>query len=135
MVSLPLFRSRNLPQTSRPPVPGALVKEREAFLHLALVGMTLIGPEEEGLGSVSEELGVSINSLKHIGKHLDEFQELDPTVNLRKLVKIGQDVAKTGTQTGTRTWEKIVDVGGSSVLVRAVKNYAGGLRSVYIVGR
>lgn len=55
MVSLPLFRSRNLPQTARASVPGVLVKEREAFLHLALVGMTLTVTALLGYMALREE--------------------------------------------------------------------------------
>ena len=55
MVSLPLFRSRRLPQAASAPVPGLLVKEREAFLHLALVGMALTVTALLGYMAVREE--------------------------------------------------------------------------------
>lgn len=55
MVSLPHFRSRKLPQAASAPVPGLLVKEREAFLHLALVGMTLTVTALLGYMALREE--------------------------------------------------------------------------------
>jgi len=99
-------------------------------LALGIAGLSA-GGEGEELGALSEELGESINALKHIAKHLREFREFEPTISLREVIQLGQDVAKTGIQTGPRTFEKSVSVGGESVRLKAVLNYAGRLRSVY----
>jgi RHS repeat-associated protein len=84
------------------------------------------------LGPLSEELGVSIRNLKHITQHVHEFAALDSSLGLKEVVSIGQDVAKTGTQVGTRAWEKTIQIGQETVTVRAYNNTNGVLRSVYI---
>ncbi len=69
----------------------------------------------------------------HPPKHVGEFQKLDGAIGLGEVIQIGRDVVKTGLQTGTRSFEKVISVGGVTVRVRAVLNYAGRLRSVYVV--
>ncbi|MGH9396162.1 MAG: hypothetical protein ACRD18_04855 [Terriglobia bacterium] len=81
----------------------------------------------------SRELGESVNTLKHVAKHLPEFKKLDPTADLRQIITLGQGIVRSGIQTGPRTFEDTLSVGGSMVRVRAVLNYTGRLRSVYIV--
>jgi hypothetical protein len=50
---------------------------------------------------------------------LDEFKALDPNFTVKDQAKLGYEVIKTGTQTGSRVWEKTVEVGGQSVNVRS----------------
>jgi hypothetical protein len=63
---------------------------------------------------------------------LSEFTALDPSINLKAVVEIGQDVTKTGTQVGTRAFEKTIQIGQETVTVRAYNNTNGVLRTVYI---
>jgi RHS repeat-associated protein len=73
------------------------------------------------------------NSLKHLVNqgHLAEFQALDSSLTLNNVVDMGINVAETGTQIGTKTFVKIVTIGGQEVEVKAVLNSNNGLRSVY----
>jgi hypothetical protein len=43
-----------------------------------------------------------------------------------------EEVLERGIQVGTRAWEKTMEIGGKNVVVRAYKNYAGKLVSVFI---
>ncbi len=76
---------------------------------------------------------LSNNSLKHIVKHLDEFQKLDPSMTMNKLVDIGTDVVQTGSQIGGSAFTKTVQIGGHQVMVRAVVNNNHALRSIHIL--
>ncbi|MGH9967448.1 MAG: hypothetical protein ACREBG_06395 [Pyrinomonadaceae bacterium] len=82
-------------------------------------------------------IGVSKGNLKHIGKHLDSFRRLDPSMTVDKLVELGHQIAGRaenliGSPGGRKVFEEVVNVGGKEVKVRAVLNPAGGLRSVHI---
>lgn len=45
---------------------------------------------------------------------------------------MGQDVLENGVQVGAREWEKTVEIGGQSVILRAVRNSVGKLRTVFV---
>jgi hypothetical protein len=75
---------------------------------------------------------LSVNSIKHLAAHLDEFQALDPALTVGDQAKIGYDIIKTGTQVGARVYEGTATIGGQTVTVRAVVGGTGQLRSVYI---
>ncbi len=92
-----------------------------------------LAPDAVDLSQLKQETGLSINSLKHIAKHLDEFKKLDSSITLKDIAKIGEDVKATGRQLGPKAWEKSVTIGNTTVTVRAVNNEIGSLRSVFIV--
>lgn len=93
-------------------------------------------PSQGGINSSSPG-DVSKRNLKHISKHLPEFQKLDSSMTIEKVVDLGQKIASkagnlVGTPGGRKVFEEVVDVGGRQVKVRAVLNQNGGLRSVHI---
>jgi len=95
---------------------------------------TALAPAAEGLPLLRQVSQVlSNNSLKHIAKHLDEFQKLDSSITMNKLVDIGTNVAQTGSQVAGNAFAKTVKVGGREVTVRAVLNSNNALRSVHIL--
>lgn len=98
-------------------------------------------------GAVAKETGavvapvlvrVSLGNLKHIGKHLKEFREIDPSITLEKVVEIGQKIVSKGANASSRlsnaTFQETVTIGGRQVLVKDVLNSEGGIRSIYPVG-
>jgi hypothetical protein len=78
---------------------------------------------------------ISNNTIKHITNrgHLAEFQRLDPSLTLNDVIKIGHDVAETGTQEGVRQFVKTMQIGQQEVTVRAILNSNNALRSVFLV--
>ncbi|MFD1584227.1 RHS repeat-associated core domain-containing protein [Microbulbifer halophilus] len=83
-------------------------------------------------------IGISKKGLKHLKKHLKDFQKLDSNFTLKDQIKIGKKIAGNpanliNVRNGSRGFEAVVNVGGNSVQVRAVLNAAGNLRSVYPV--
>jgi len=79
---------------------------------------------------------VSSRNLKHILKHLVDFQALDYTISLEDIVRLGRQIASRpenmiGTSGGRKTFEEIVTIGSEQVRVRVVLNPSGGLRSVH----
>jgi RHS repeat-associated protein len=78
---------------------------------------------------------VSKRNLKHIAKHLAEFQQIDPTITLEQVVEIGQQIAAKGTVSAARASNpvitEVVQVGGRQVIVKVVLNSEGGIRSIY----
>ena len=79
---------------------------------------------------------ISSRNLKHIQKHLADFQVLDHTLSLKDIVRVGQQSAsrpenRIGTPGGRKTFEEIVTIGSQQVRIRVVLNPAGGLRSVH----
>ncbi len=96
--------------------------------------VTELAPAAEGLPLLRQVSKVlSNNSLKHIAKHLDEFQKLDPFLTMNNIVDIGTDVAQTGSQVAGNAFVKTVQIGGKEVTVRAVLNSNNALRSVHIL--
>ncbi|WP_221192052.1 hypothetical protein [Microbulbifer rhizosphaerae] len=83
-------------------------------------------------------IGISKKGLKHLKKHLKDFQKLDSNFTLKDQIKLGKKIAGNpanlvNVRNGSRGFEAVVNVGGNSVQVRAVLNAAGNLRSVYPV--
>jgi hypothetical protein len=81
--------------------------------------------------------GLSKKSLKHINKHLKEFQKLNSKIDLNDVVNLGHKISTNsknliGTPGGRQVFEEVVNLGGKSTRVRAVLNTAGKLRSVNI---
>ncbi len=83
------------------------------------------------------KLGVSAKGLKHIAKHLSQFQALNPRATLGGIVRLGQRIASNsnnliGTPGGRQVFQQSVNIGGNQVPVRVVLNPNGGLRSIHI---
>jgi hypothetical protein len=99
----------------------------------AAAAITELAPAAEGLPMLRQVAEVlSNNSLKHIAKHLEEFQALDPSMTMDKIIAIGTEVAQTGSQVAGNAFTKTVQIGGQEVTVRAVLNSNNALRSVHI---
>ena len=95
------------------------------------MGELPVGPGEiTSLARLAEELLLSRNNVKHILKHLPEFQALDPNLTVKEVVEIGRNVVATGTKVRTSTWVKSVVIGGKEVVVRAAVNANNMLRTV-----
>ncbi len=80
---------------------------------------------------------LSKNNLRHISKHLSEFQKYDPNMTLRNLVDLGHKIISNtnnliATPGGREVFEETVEIGSKSLIVRAVLNTAGKLNSVQI---
>jgi len=88
--------------------------------------------EEGELAPLAQKLGVSVGNLKHISAHWGEFQELAPEITLEDVVEIGKDVRQFGTQVSPNAWEEAVKIGGNDVVVKAVVNPDGNLRTVFV---
>ena len=79
---------------------------------------------------------VSSRNLKHMLKHLADFQALDHALSLEDIVRLGQQIASRpeniiGTPGGRKTFEEMVIMGSQQIRVRVVLNPSGGLRSVH----
>ncbi|MFB2920382.1 hypothetical protein [Aerosakkonema funiforme] len=80
---------------------------------------------------------MSQRNLKHISKHLSDFQQYDPNLSLDDIVKLGLEIASRrenliATPGGRQVFEQNVMIGNQQVIVRAVLNQIGNLRSVHI---
>ena len=80
---------------------------------------------------------LSSRNLKHIQKHLADFQKLNPSLALEDVVSLGQHIASRpenllGTPGGRKVFEEVVAIGDQQVRVRVVLNPSGVLRSVHI---
>ena len=87
-----------------------------------------------------ENENVSNKNLKHISKHLPDFQEYESSITLDDVAQLGIEVASRpenliGTPSGRQVFEQNVMLGGQEVRVRAVLNSIGSLRSVHIRNR
>ncbi|HEX2211914.1 MAG TPA: RHS repeat-associated core domain-containing protein, partial [Mycobacterium sp.] len=107
--------------------PGAVQQGTQVIANLA-------GPP--GSSPVAD-IPVSAGNLKHISKHLGEFQKIDSKMTLDGVVKLGKSIAGNadnliGTPGGRKVYEAVVKVGDQELRVRAVLNPEGGLRSVNI---
>ncbi|MDX1920249.1 MAG: Hint domain-containing protein [Candidatus Caenarcaniphilales bacterium] len=88
-------------------------------------------------GNTANEIILSNKNLKHISRHLPEFQELDSTFTIDDLVNLGKQVASNpknlvNTQGGNRAFDQTVKIGNQQVTVRSVLNSQNGLRTVHI---
>ena len=116
-----------------PPPPQWLLPSNQTMMVLGMVSGFPEADAASDLSLLSRDLDVSIRNLKHISAHLGEFKALDPSLNLKDVAEMGKDaIGPNGTQVGPRVWEKEATIGGKSVTIRAVKTYAGKLRTVYI---
>ncbi|WP_220814068.1 RHS repeat-associated core domain-containing protein [Pseudomonas paralcaligenes] len=82
--------------------------------------------------------GISNKNLKHTGKHLPQFQQLDPAFTLQNQVNLGQRIASNpsnfvGASGGRSAYQTNATIGGKSVPVRVVVNSSNNIRTVYIV--
>ncbi|MGK7893198.1 MAG: hypothetical protein AB4372_06090 [Xenococcus sp. (in: cyanobacteria)] len=80
---------------------------------------------------------ISNKNLKHIRKHLSEFQKYDSTITINDVIKLGENIAQNtenliSTPSGKQVFEKDVTLGEQMVRVRVVRNPLGNLRSVHI---
>lgn len=107
-----------------------------------LSGMALMLAEWSLVGRVfghsGKLFGLSNKGLKHLGKHLGDFQKLDPGFTLNSQIDLGMQIASNtrnfvNNVNGSLGYEAMVMIGNSLVRVRAVVNASGNLRSVYIV--
>jgi RHS repeat-associated protein len=96
----------------------------------------VIAPAGESLAS-SILSGISKTNLKHIAKHLSEFQRLDSSMTLEKVVELGKNILSKGVNTSSRlsnaTFEESVMIGGQQVTVKVVLNSEGAIRSIHLV--
>ncbi|MBL8233526.1 MAG: RHS repeat-associated core domain-containing protein, partial [Bryobacterales bacterium] len=78
---------------------------------------------------------VSNNTFKHLVNrgHVADFQKLDPTLTVDGVIKIGIEVAETGSQVAGNAFVKAVQVGGKEVTVRSVLNSNNAIRTVHIL--
>ena len=75
--------------------------------------------------------------VKHIRKHLGEFQSLDPSYTRDDLVNLGQRISQQWnlierTKDNVRTYQQLIDFSGKLLKVRTIVNRAGNLRSVQL---
>jgi hypothetical protein len=80
---------------------------------------------------------VSNRNLKHIKKHLPEFQKYDPNFTLNDLIKLGQAISQNSlnfisTSGGRQIFEKTVKMEEHYIKVRVVLNPLGNIRSIHI---
>ncbi|WP_179957524.1 RHS repeat-associated core domain-containing protein [Exilibacterium tricleocarpae] len=123
------------------------------FIAAGLIGGDILlgGPTGEGIAPAAIILGareavkqtskkaaikLSKNGLKHLKKHLKDFQKLDPNFNLRDQIRLGRKIASNpenlvNTKNGSQAFQAVVNVGGNSITVRSVVNSSGNLRSVF----
>ncbi len=82
--------------------------------------------------------GISNKNLKHTGKHLPQFQRLDPAFTLQNQVNLGQRIASNpsnfvGASGGRSAYQANATIGGKVVSVKVVVNSSNNIRTVYIV--
>jgi hypothetical protein len=80
---------------------------------------------------------LSQSNLKHIRKHLPEFQRYDANLTLENIVQLGEEIAShpenlISNPGGRQVFEQDVVLGGQQVRVRCVLNPLGNLRSIHI---
>jgi RHS repeat-associated protein len=121
----------------------AHIKEAARDMALNAVGGAVLGPLFSRAFPVLQSLpllrqvqqAVSNRNLRHIVTrgHLAEFRQLDSTMRLNDVSKLGIRVAEEGVQVGRNAFIKTVEIGGRPVRVKAVLNEQNGLRSVYVL--
>lgn len=77
----------------------------------------------------------SNSTVKHLVNrgHIAEFQKLDPALNVDGVIKLGIEVAETGSQVSGSAFVKTMQIGGKEVTVRSVLNSNNAIRSVHIL--
>ena len=80
---------------------------------------------------------ISKRNLKHIRKHLPEFQKYDSTITINDVILLGENIAQNpenliNIPSGRQVFEKDIIIGEQLVRVRVVRNPLGNLRSVHI---
>ena len=80
---------------------------------------------------------ISKKNLKHINKHLAEFQKYDSSLNLEDLIMLGENIFQNSENlisipSDRKVFEKNVKIGTKTVIVRVILNCFGILRSVHI---
>lgn len=80
---------------------------------------------------------ISQRNLKHIRKHLSEFQKYDLTITINDVILLGEKIAQNpenliSTPSGRQVFEQDVIIGEQLLRVRVVLNPLGNLRSVHI---
>ena len=81
--------------------------------------------------------GLSNRNKKHLKKHLDEFQQLDPKITEESLRELGANIVKPENLTSSLDaeqlhFDKVIDINGTPTKVRAVLNRERKLRSIQI---
>jgi hypothetical protein len=82
--------------------------------------------------------GISKKNLKHVGKHLHQFQQLDPSFSLQNQVNLGQRIASNpsnyvSSSGGRAAYQGNATIGGKTVPVKVVVNSSNNIRTIYIV--
>lgn len=78
---------------------------------------------------------MSKKNLKHINKHLAEFQKYDSSLNLEDLIMLGENICQNSENlistpsSDRKVFEKDVKIGTKTVRVRVIHNYFGIFRS------
>jgi RHS repeat-associated protein len=90
------------------------------------------GPEVQPLLR-AVDFTMSRGNVKHMSKHLAEFQKISPGMTFEGMVNLGVEVVHTGRQVAGKAFAKTVEIGGREVTVRAVLDGANKLRSVHIL--
>ncbi len=83
--------------------------------------------------------GTSKKNLKHINKHLGQFQKLNPNFTLQQQVNLGQRIASNpqnyiGSSGGRAAYQANITISGQTVPVRVVVNSVNNIRTIYIPG-
>ena len=111
------------------------VAHPEAFMAGTILMAGLA--DTPGPSNVGALANISQRNLKHVAKHLSEFQKYDKRISLRDVVALGQRIVAsaegaTGSAGGRSYFDKLVRVGSQLVRVRVVVNEHGAIRSIHI---
>lgn len=93
----------------------------------------------DSIAQLIKPVGLSNKGIKHASRHLPEFQALDKSYTLNKLLRLGQRIARNEKNLvntknyGSKAYQAKVRVGEKDVSVKSVVNASGNLRSVHIV--
>lgn len=80
---------------------------------------------------------LSKRNIKHISKHLQEFQKYDATLTLNDIITLGSKIVENSENliyiSGERQiFEQTLNIGKQMIRVRVVLNPQGNLRSIHI---
>jgi len=124
------------------PDPGEVFRMRSPLCHVTIPAKRSINPipdlNRQGERKIVNPLeNLSNKNLKHINKHLPEFQQYDANLTLDDIVKLCQEIAKRpenfiGTPGERQIFEQDVMLGEHPLRVRVVLNAIGSIRSVHI---
>jgi len=118
-------------------IPAVVDKTQNTINSISNSSSNMPDPNKFDISKLKSQMSeLSKNNIKHINKHVSDFQKFDKNMNLEKLIELGEKITKIenyiGSPGGRANFQATVNIGGKNVNVRAVYDTANKLQTVFI---